>query len=129
MAYVSKEAKATIAQNLKPVLARYGVKATLAVSMGRTIVLNIRSGAIDFLAQTSANTRGGYISVNPYWYRDHFTGDALAFLTDAMAALQSAGWYDRTDMVTDYFDTAYYVEINVGTWQKPYQLTAVRSAA
>lgn len=129
MAYVSKEAKATIAQNLKPVLARYGVKATLAVSMGRTIVLNIRSGAIDFLAQTSANTRGGHIGVNPYWFRDHFTGEALAFLTDAMAALQSAGWYDRTDMMTDCFDTAYYVEINVGTWEKPYQLTAARSAA
>jgi hypothetical protein len=67
--------------------------------------------------------------VNPYWFRDHFTGDASAFLTDAMAALQSAGWYDRTDVRTDYFDTAYYVEINVGTWEKPYQLTAARSAA
>jgi len=33
-------------------------------------------------------------------------------------------WYDNSDAMTDYFDTAYYMDINVGQWDKPYVLTA-----
>ena len=61
--------------------------------------------------------------MNPYWYQDHFDGKAKKFLTEAFAALKSAGWYDRSDAMTDYFDTAYYVDVNVGKWNKPYIVT------
>lgn len=124
MAYVSKEAKATIAQNLKPVLKKYGVKATLAVSNHRTIVLNVRESAIDFLSGFDRD----HVSVNTYWTQDHYTGAALAFLTEALQALRSAGWYDRSDIMTDYFNTAYYIDINIGTWDKPYVLTQREAA-
>ena len=30
------------------------------------------------------------------------------------------GWYDKSDAMTDYFDTAYYISMNVGEWNKPY---------
>jgi hypothetical protein len=33
-------------------------------------------------------------------------------------------YYDRSDAMTDYFDTAYYTNINLGKWDKPYELTA-----
>ena len=29
-------------------------------------------------------------------------------------------WYDKSDAMVDYFDTAYYVDINIGKWNKPY---------
>jgi hypothetical protein len=29
-------------------------------------------------------------------------------------ALKSADWYDESDAQTDYFNTAYYVDVNVG---------------
>lgn len=132
MAFVSKDTKATIASNIKPILKKYGVKATLAVRDHRTIVLNVNSGPIDFIENylakvsvTCADERGlrehRYINVNPYWFHEHFTDVAKKFLTEAMAALKSAGWYDKSDSMIDYFDTAYYVEINLGKWNKPYE--------
>jgi hypothetical protein len=62
----------------------------------------------------------GYDTVNKYWYQDHYDGLAQAFIAEAITALQSAGWYDRSDAMTDYFDTAYYIDINIGRWDKPY---------
>ena len=33
-------------------------------------------------------------------------------------------WYDRSDAMTDYFDTAFYYNISVGDWRKPYEYVA-----
>jgi len=117
MAYMNQERKAVIAANLKPVLAKYGAKGTLAVRNGSTICLTLTSGVIDF-----DGARHG--SVNPYWIKEHWSGVKREFLLEALAALKSAGWYDRSDAMTDYFDIAYYVDIKIGKWAKPYVLTA-----
>jgi len=29
-------------------------------------------------------------------------------------------WYDRSDSQSDYFDTAFYMSIHIGQWDKPY---------
>jgi hypothetical protein len=29
-------------------------------------------------------------------------------------------WFDESDSMTDYFHTAFYTDINVGRWNKPY---------
>ena len=41
---------------------------------------------------------------------------------EAMAALKGADWYDESDAQVDYFNTAYYVDINIGQWKSPYIL-------
>ena len=64
------------------------------------------------------------LDINPYWFQEHFTGNAKSFLTEAMQALKSADWYDESDAMVDYFNTAYYVDINVGKWNKPYTIEA-----
>ena len=132
MAFISNDNKATIAANIKPVLNKYGVKATLAVQHHSTIVLNVRSGPIDFIENyidnvsvTCADEHGlrehRYINVNPYWFHEHFTGTAKKFLTEAVAALKSAGWYDESDNLAADPANAYYVDINIGKWNKPYE--------
>lgn len=132
MAYMNQERKAKIASLLKPILAKYGVKGSLSVRNHSTIVLTVKSGKIDFIENYLADgkckdesyvRRYGALDVNPYWFQDHFTGKAKAFLTEAFRALKSADWYDRSDAQTDYFDTAYYVDVNIGKWNKPYELT------
>jgi len=132
MAYMNQERKAKIASLLKPVLKKYGVKGTLAVRSHMTICLNIKSGNIDFIQNYNDTVQaqpGGFrngspaknhIDVNPYWYQDHFSGKAKEFLSEAFVALKGAEWYDNSDAMTDYFDTAYYVDVNVGSWNKPY---------
>ena len=35
-------------------------------------------------------------------------------------------WYDRSDAMTDYFDTAFYLDVEVGRFMQPYKFTKVR---
>jgi hypothetical protein len=134
MAYVNQEMKSKIAAAVKPILAKYGVKGSLSVRNHMAIVLTLKSGKIDFIGNSNRVcgnshyqvSRGftpntsGYDTVNKYWYQDHYDGAAKEFIAEAIIALQSAGWYDRSDAMTDYFDTAYYLDINIGRWDKPY---------
>jgi hypothetical protein len=137
MAYMNSERKAKIAANLKPVLKKYGVKGTLRVRNHMAIVLTLKSGKIDFISNSNRvcgndfyqvsrgfkpNT-GGYCDVNQFHFQNHYDGDAKAFLTEAFAALKSADYYDRSDAMVDYFDTAYYFDLNIGRWDKPYVVT------
>ena len=139
MAYMSQEKKKQIRTALKPLLAKYKLKATLSVHHHSTICLNIKSGALDFIgdmpdeqisfgARTSLDKdklRQEYsIDINPYWYHEHYTGKSLAFLKELFPVMKSADWYDKSDIQTDYFCTAYYIRVNVGKWHSPYQLAA-----
>lgn len=116
MAYMNQEKKAKIAAAMKPVLKKYKLKGTLSVHNHSSISLNIKSGAIDF--------GGNDIQVNPYWLDDHYKDRPLALkaLKEIKQALMAAEYYDESDAQTDYFNTAYYFHINVGRWNKPYQL-------
>ena len=134
MAYMNQERKAKITKMLKPILAKYKVKGSLSVRNHSTIVLTLKSGAIDFIGNSNRvcgndfyqvqrgfkPTTSGYDQVNPYWFQDHYDGDAKAFLTEAFKALKSADWYDESDAMIDYFNIAYYVDINIGKWNAPY---------
>jgi hypothetical protein len=142
MAYMNQDKKAKIVAAVKPILKKYGVKATFAVRNHSTICLNIKSGSIDFVEnyiETDANLpyakhmsadqvayirKNKSLDVNPYWFQEHFSGKAKNFLTETFTAMKSAGnWYDNSDAQTDYFDTAYYVDVNIGSWKNPYELT------
>ena len=133
MAYVSQERKAQIAPLVKAVLKKYRVKGTLSVQNHSTLVLTVKSGKIDFISNFTetvknrsydCNATRTNIDVNPYWFQEHFTGAAKNFLTEVFAAMKSAGWYDNSDAQVDYFDIAYYVNVNIGKWNKPYILEA-----
>jgi hypothetical protein len=134
MAYIDREKKAKISAALKPILKQYNVSGTLSVHNNSSIVLTLRSGSIDFIANSNRVcgkdhyqlSRGfipntsGYSDVNTYHYKDHYDGEARRFLTAALSALKSADWYDSSDAQIDYFNTAYYVNIKIGRWDKPY---------
>ena len=122
MAYMNQEMKAKIATLLKPVLKKYGVKGTLSVRNHSTIVLTVKSGKIDFFSDYGSPEKARLfgIQVNPYWFHDHFVGKSKAFLTEAFRAMKGANWYNNSDAQIDYFDIAYYVDINIGKWDKPY---------
>ena len=120
MAYMNQEMKKTIAIAMKPVLKKYGVKATLSVENLSTIHLNIKSSKFDFMKQ--AGYDGKYMTVNPYSYERDFSGECLEFLKEAHNVLLGAGWYNNSDSQSDYFDIAYYYYVNVGRWNTPYEM-------
>ena len=134
MAYVSQERKAQLAPAIKAICKKYGVKASIAVRHHSTLVVNIKQGKIDFIGNYNKVAGERYsrdplgfrpadksIDVNPYWYREHFDGQALAFLSELLPAM-NVGNHDNSDPQTDYFDVGWYVDVNIGQWNKPYAL-------
>ena len=125
MAYVSQELKAKLAPKIKAICKKHGVKASLAVRHHSTLVLNIKSGKIDFYSDfgiESADRRSG-IQVNTYHYNSHFTGKSKKFLSEVIPVMNT-GNHDNSDIQTDYFDVGWYVDVNIGKWNQPYTLEA-----
>jgi hypothetical protein len=139
MAYFNQERKQAKAPAIKAILKKYGVKGSLAVRNHSTFVLNIKSGKIDFIEnfiETDSKVFHGkkmsqeqieYIrknrslDVNVYWYKEHFNGKALSFLKEVITTM-NGGNHDNSDVQTDYFDVGWYVDVNIGNWNKPYIL-------
>jgi hypothetical protein len=135
MAYISQDEKKVVASRINPILKKYGLKGTLSIRHNSVLVLTIRSGSIDFIKNHNDNVdtirnyynRDGYkvsgsIQVNEYWYAEHFTGVALEALSEIIPAMYLETYYDNSDISSDYFDVSYYVNVNIGTWNKPYRV-------
>jgi hypothetical protein len=132
MAYISQDLKAKLAPAIKAVLKKYDVKGSIAVRNHSTLVLNIKSGKIDFVGNYNKVAGSRYVNedfrsakdsidVNPYWYQEHFSGTAKKFLSEVFRAMNN-GNHDNSDIQTDYFDVGWYVDVNVGKWNKEYVL-------
>lgn len=115
MAYMNQEMKAKIAPKVKKILGKYKLKGSLAVRNYTTLVLNIKSGPIDFIEKCPR------MSVNTYHINSYYDGIAAKALSELREAM-NAGNHDNSDIQTDYFDVGWYVDINVGKWDKPYIL-------
>lgn len=138
MAYMSQEMKKELAPAIKAVLKKYNVKGTIAVRHHSTLVVNIKSGALDLVgaankhAQIENDKRGyvwnctetDYFELNHYhfskWMREIGEKKIANFADELIAAMRGDKWYDNSDSQIDYFETAYYLDINVGNWEKPY---------
>ena len=135
MAYVSQELKSKLSPAIKAVCKKYGIKASIAVRNHMTLCLNIKSGAIDFIGNSNRvcgadfyqvargfkpNTTG-YDQVNPYHFQSHYDGDAKAFLSEVLAVMNDGNW-DKSDIQSDYFNVGWYVDVNIGSWNKPYSV-------
>lgn len=127
MAYVSQELKARLAPRIRAICKRHGIKASLAVRNHSSLVLTVRQGGIDFVAdygispQDRTHAKQFGIQVNPYHYKSHFNGRALKFLSEVIPAMND-GNHDRSDIQTDYFDVGWYIDVNIGRWNRPYAL-------
>ena len=139
MAYFSQERKAKIAPVVKSILKKFGVKGSLAVRNHSTLVLNLKSGPIDFVEnfietdnkvlhgnkmsqdQIDYIRKNQSVDVNPYWFKEHFSGKALSFLKEVFTAMNE-GNHDRSDIQSDYFDVGWYVDVNIVKWNAPYVL-------
>jgi len=116
MAYVSKETKKELAPEIKKVLAEFGVKGTIKVNNYATLVVTLRKIPVGMF--TDREIENG---VNVY-HLEWFEGTAKLFLIKLLAAMKGKKWYDKSDAMTDYFDTAWYNDIKIGEWNKPVEI-------
>ena len=140
MSYISQEEKKELAPGIKKVLKQYGFKGTIAINHYSTLVVNIKSGSLDLLGAAQKvndiladrfdrprTLIGDYLQANAY--RDPQDYDQInktigQFYSDLIKAMKGNKWYNRSDIMTDYADIAYYLDVNIGRWNKPYLLTA-----
>jgi len=143
MAYVSQELKSKLSPTIKAICKKYKVKASIAVRHHSTLVLNVKSGKIDFIENyiktdadkvasnkmspdTIAHIRKNQsLDVNTYWAHEHYSGKARQFLTEMISAMKGPEFFDHTDAQTDYFHCSHYIDINIGKWDKPYIVETV----
>lgn len=133
MAYMNQERKAKFSGKIAAILNEYGLKGTLSVQNNMTIVLKIKSGKIDFIKnyneQIKNKTSVMYlqsqatdnIKINSYWYDTTFSGTALECIKKIMNVLNE-GNHDNSDIQTDFFDVGWYVDVYIGSYDKPYVL-------
>jgi hypothetical protein len=125
MAYVTKEVVAKCRAGAAAIRKQYGIKMTFSVNNGSTLMCTIQSGRIDFFGSLSEKAAsysdGKYCQVNTYHIDSSFTGEAAECLK-AINDLMHVDHWDKSDIMTDYFNCAYYVNIHVGRWDKGYEL-------
>ena len=125
MAYMNQEQKAKIASELKKVMPA-DWKYSLSVHHHSTIVLTISAAPVDLIAQMKMNLERGcnhkdYVQVNHYHLDKQFAGELLETFRKIRQALNTDN-YDRSDIQTDYFEVGHWVNINIGRWNKPFQV-------
>ncbi len=140
MAYMNQEKKKVIKANLDKILKPLGIKYSLRVQHHSKICCTIKSAPIDLLGNFNETlvkseawkelpdilkVRDEYATVNPYWYQDHFTGESKELIGKVLEAMRSADYYDRSDAMVDYFDTAYYYGVSIGDYNTPFKYTGV----
>jgi len=144
MAYVSQQRKQELAPQIKAVLKKYNMKGTIAVRHHSTLVVNIKSGDLDVIGNWMENdtpvvqnykesdTAPDHLDVNTYHIGSGYTGEVENFLTELKDAMNGEGSdgeqnFDKSDIMTDYFHVGWYIDINIGQWNKPYVFTGEKA--
>jgi hypothetical protein len=133
---MGQDKKKEMAAALKIALKGTGIKYTLAVRHYSTIVMNIKAAPVDFL-QNYNETVGEktahiyppfqpavkYLQLNDFHYETQFTGKALEILKKIVPILHN-GNGNRADAYADYSDWRWHVDVNIGKWDKPFEVIA-----
>lgn len=97
-------------------------------SGGSSISLKLVSGPVQMMRDDAPrayiSTVGGCIARG---YEDFLTPEGLAIVKDIDAFAMSYN-YDDSDGMIDYFDTNFYFDFHVGSWNAPFKQTAVQPA-
>jgi|TARA_B110000438_G_scaffold189360_1_gene180988 hypothetical protein len=124
MAYIKKEEVSAIRNELKKRFGHTGLKFGVKNRHHSSVHVTIKAGPIDF----SDIYRDGdeYAQVNIYHLQNY--GQHQPFFEELEKIIKTAPslaeggreWFDKSDIMTDYFHTAFYIDLDVGTYDKPY---------
>ncbi len=131
MAYMNQERKAKLAANLKKVMPQ-GWRYSVAVRNHSTLVLTISSAPFDLLGEwlrvvnqrrarngDEPISRTGDTNLNEHHLESQFEGDLLDTMRAIHLALNDGNW-NKSDVQSDYFNVGWYVDVNIGRWDKPF---------
>lgn len=113
MAFITTQEVKNIRELLKSEFPKY----KFSVSGGNSLSLQvaIMSGPEDF-----SSVLGEWKSIDINQYHLYQYGRFEKLFTKMFKAMKSQNWFDKSDSMTDYFHTAYYMSLSIGKWNKPY---------
>ena len=129
MAFMNQEKKAAIAAQLKAIIPA-GWKYSLRVNHHSTLILTVQSAPVDLCNTVSAVDRRypidndrGYRQLNTHYLEYEMSGGLLATF-EAINDAMNFGNHDNSDSMTDCFDVGHYISIDIGAWNKPFEVVA-----
>lgn len=132
MAYISQDEKKNLLPEINRVLKNYGMKGSVSIKHHMTLTVTLSTGRLDLIGNWFDNQqkrpdrivqvteKPTNLDVNQYWLDSNFDGACLAFLSELFDAMKGPDWFDNSDIMTDYFHVAHYVDVKVGRWNKPF---------
>lgn len=126
MAYVNAEMTQAVRKALKEKMPGWKIRvAKNAHSSAIHLTIDAAPTEIDLdlLFQDDDRRDLGYMEVNHYFieqytFHEHFQ-KIIGVMKEATASVGQP-FYDKSDIQTDYFNTAYYYYLRIGSYEKPY---------
>ena len=111
MAYISQDEKKNLAPGINAVLKKHGYTGTISIRDNRTIRVKLKSGPFD-MAAAGIND---FVELNNIDRWDNGCPKELSkFVPELKKALMGPDWYDKSDIMTDYFHVKHYYSIRIG---------------
>jgi len=121
MAYIRTDEVAAIRGQLKAKFPQ--LKFSVRKQHHSSVIVTIKSGTVDFSELLDEH---GYAQTNQYWLSRMGKHQALfekiyEVIKTAPASVPGGrAWFDESDSMTDYFHTAFYMSVNIGSYDRPY---------
>ena len=123
MSYISTEDVKKIRVALKN---EFGKKLKFAVRKSpscHSVSVTLKSGTVDF--SDLMRNPNEQVQVNHYHLQNYGVHKSLfEKIIEIIKTAPSAKWYNNSDPMIDYFDVAFYFDLNVGDWDNPYKKVA-----
>lgn len=116
MAYITKEEVKNIREALKAAFPKF--KFSVSGGNSSSLYVSIMSGPEDF-----TEVLNGWKNAQINEYHLHRYGRFEKLFSKIITIMKSQDWFDKSDAMTDYFHTAYYLNLSIGKWDKPYVIT------
>ena len=140
MAYITAEEVAVIRTDLKKAFPYVKFAVRREHSSSVNVVILKAPFNFDFSSPRRSYQGKQYFDVNHHWI-DRSDEDRQRTATDddgnsnrlgdheayvflrAVKEIVTKKWWDKSDVQSDYFHTAFYYDIKVGSWEKPFEQT------
>jgi hypothetical protein len=127
VAYITTEETREIRNALKETFKNTTFKFGVKKDHYSSITVTIKAGAeLPTVAKKLTENGSDYYPLNPYHLDQNIgTENEFIVLNEVIRVIKEGSsnkWYDKSDSMTDYFDTAFYFYVNIGQYKKPYQV-------
>jgi len=142
MAYIGtdevKEVRIALKERFKNKL-KFSVRREHYSSLNVSIIsgeINFFDGSLDrkdpWNSDAPEHKFDGHEQINNYYPENY--GKHKALFEDIVHIMKTApakaekgrAWYDKSDAMVDYFDTAFYINLSIGKWNKPYEFKGTK---